>query len=86
MAVQPPTRRVDSKGYFIAPAGLRWLSLESNDPLYLSMWASLVCAECGGSLAEEPFCRSDGSRYTVLTCWEPEACHMHYDVFEKGPR
>lgn len=44
----------------------------------------MLCT-CGHSLAEEPFVRRDGSRYTILTCWEPEGCHAHYDIHEGDP-
>jgi hypothetical protein len=45
----------------------------------MRMWRRNQC-RCGRPLFEEVVVRRDGSRYTVLICYEPIGCRTYWHV------
>lgn len=67
---------------WLAGPRLRWdYTLTTRSPEYMNMWRRRQC-RCGKPITEEPFRRSDGSRYTVLTCYGPLRCGTIWYVEE----
>ena len=53
----------------------------------MDIMLEMRCPLCGHAVAEEPVSRKESRnlparRFTVITCWEPEGCHIRIEVEE----